>query len=82
MPLQDKLIRKIRMIEDLRDMEVAARILEDDEGKDVSEDPVDAHYKKLKTNLVPLDRESDEFKLVEVCKICSLNYHGCKLTPS
>lgn len=31
-------------------------------GGDEGEDPVDAHYKKLKTEIVPLERTDQEYK--------------------
>lgn len=30
-------------------------------GGDAGEDPIDAHYKKLKTDIVPLEKKSEEY---------------------
>ena len=58
------------MVEDLLEIEVAARLLESSE-QDVGEDPIDVHYKKLATDIVPVERDSEEFALVEVgCEMC------------
>ena len=60
----EMLLEKIRMIEDLLEIEVAARLLESSE-KDVGEDPIDVHYKRLATDIVPVEKGSDEFALIE-----------------
>ena len=31
-------------------------------GGDAGEDPIDAHYKQLKTDIVPIDKGDEEYK--------------------
>lgn len=54
---------KSEMLESLLEMEIAYSLLH---GKtDANKNPLDAHYEQLKTEIDVLDRESDEFKLIE-----------------
>ncbi|CAF1511392.1 unnamed protein product [Adineta ricciae] len=57
---------KTEMIDNLLEIEIAYSML--DESNNVvesTEHPIDVHYKKLKCDLVPVDKNSDEFKLIE-----------------
>eukprot|EP00742_Colponemidia_sp_Colp-10_P000975 GILJ01001057.1.p1 GENE.GILJ01001057.1~~GILJ01001057.1.p1 ORF type:complete len:855 (-),score=177.28 GILJ01001057.1:120-2531(-) len=56
---------KLQMIESLADIEIATKLLEDEGGEDSEEPAVDVHYKRLKTEMVPVDRSEEEFKLVQ-----------------
>jgi len=58
-----KLQKKIEMMQTLSDMEIAQTLLQSTEAMaDVN--PIDAAYDSLKTNLVPLDKEGEEFKII------------------
>jgi hypothetical protein len=62
---------KITMLDALRDMEAVTSLLKDDntdesEKKEDEElDLVDQHYKKLKTDIVPIEKDDEEYKMVE-----------------
>lgn len=60
---EEELKKKIEVLDTLKDMTVASKIIK--EGKKGKENPADAHYKELECNLVPLDTDSDRFKLLE-----------------
>lgn len=49
------------MLNNLLEIEIAFNILNTN-GSDAAEDPIDAHYKKLKCHMEVLDRSCDEFK--------------------
>ena len=51
------------MLENLLEIEVACNLLKGD--ADDEQDPLDAHYAKLKTEVQDLDRSSDEFEMME-----------------
>ncbi|BFZ12172.1 hypothetical protein BsWGS_15210 [Bradybaena similaris] len=51
--------QKIDMLDNLLEIEVAYSLLKGDDG---DEDPITAHYKKLKCQLEPLDHKSEEFE--------------------
>jgi len=60
------LVEKLHMLEDLLNMEVAARVLNAASGAANAEsDPVDFFYAQLNTDLQVLDRSSAEFLLVQ-----------------
>ncbi len=53
-----------------------------------TEHPIDAHYRKLQTHIVPLERDSDEHKIIEVCVcvcvcvcvfVCAQRHNSSKL---
>ncbi|KAL4239025.1 Poly [ADP-ribose] polymerase 1 [Mactra antiquata] len=50
---------KTEMLDNLLEIEVAYSMLK---GGDEGEDPVDAHYKKLKTEIKPLPKADEEYK--------------------
>ncbi|XP_053378443.1 poly [ADP-ribose] polymerase 1-like [Mercenaria mercenaria] len=52
---------KTEMLDNLLEIEVAYSMLK---GGDAGEDPIDAHYKQLKTEIVPLPKEDEEFKRI------------------
>ncbi|XP_062619939.1 poly [ADP-ribose] polymerase 1-like [Saccostrea cucullata] len=52
---------KTEMLDNLMELEVAYSLLK---GGDAGEDPIDNHYKKLKTDMEPLDKSSEEFKRI------------------
>lgn len=58
---------KTQMLDNLMEIEIAYSLLKTgDEDSSSSKDPLDIHFEKLKTDMVVLDKESDEFKrLVE-----------------
>lgn len=54
------------MIDNLREIEIAYSMLDESNNTvETSEHPIDAHYKKLKCALEPVDHDSEEFKLIE-----------------
>ena len=57
---------KTEMIDNLLEIEIAYSML-DESNKTVegAEHPIDAHYKKLKCALEPVDHNSEEFKRIE-----------------
>ena len=60
---EDALSAKVKMIEALQEMEIATSLLKKDDESE--EDPLDGYYKKLKTHLEPLGKDSDMFKMVD-----------------
>uniref|UniRef100_Q566G1 Poly [ADP-ribose] polymerase n=1 Tax=Xenopus laevis TaxID=8355 RepID=Q566G1_XENLA len=65
-PLLDnpKIIKsKVQMLEDLREIELAYNILKQDLEQDVN--PLDQHYRQLRTHLELLDTNSDEFARIQ-----------------
>jgi poly [ADP-ribose] polymerase len=54
---------KTEMVDALMEMEVATSLLNSNTG-DSGEDTIDVNYKKLKTELEPLDHDSKEFKML------------------
>ncbi|XP_037073152.1 poly [ADP-ribose] polymerase 1-like [Pollicipes pollicipes] len=69
-PLLDnlKIIQdKVDMVSSLMEIELAFNILKsaDADAAQTEEDPLDVHYRKLKANIDVLDRESEQFRLLE-----------------
>lgn len=60
---EEELKKKIEVLDTLKDMTVASKIIK--EGKKAAENPADAHYKELECELVPLEPQSDRYKLLE-----------------
>ncbi|MCO5611892.1 hypothetical protein L7F22_066151 [Adiantum nelumboides] len=61
---EDSLKSKIGMLEALRDIEVAAKLIGSTEEDD-DEDPLDINYQKLHCGIVPVPHDSDDFGLVK-----------------
>merc|ERR1711862_455530 len=60
----DYIKSKIEMLDNLLEIEVAYKLLK--EGADDKEkDPIDVHYENLNTDIQVLDKETDEFKILE-----------------
>ncbi|KAK9500018.1 hypothetical protein O3M35_002931 [Rhynocoris fuscipes] len=56
---------KLEMLESLLEMEVAYSLLKETKSEEnESVNPIDAHYAKLNTDIIVLDRNSEEFKLI------------------
>uniref|UniRef100_A0A336MUR8 Poly [ADP-ribose] polymerase n=2 Tax=Culicoides sonorensis TaxID=179676 RepID=A0A336MUR8_CULSO len=53
---------KIQMLDNLIEIELAYSMLNED--TDAEKNPIDGHYKQLKCDIAPLDKQSDEFKLL------------------
>ena len=53
------------MLEALRDIELASKLIGSTEDEDTDEDPLDVNYKKLRCEIVPLPHDSDDFQLVK-----------------
>ena len=60
---QDKLKAKLEMLDSLKDIEIAHRLLDQAQSSDKPE--IDANYDKLKCNINPIELNSEEFKLIE-----------------
>eukprot|EP00668_Euglena_longa_P011997 GGOE01014420.1.p1 GENE.GGOE01014420.1~~GGOE01014420.1.p1 ORF type:complete len:938 (-),score=354.46 GGOE01014420.1:309-2801(-) len=60
---EDLLKAKIALMDTLTELEVATSLLGTEGGKE-GEHPIDTNYQKLKCPLEPVDKESDEFKLI------------------
>lgn len=61
---EETLKSKIGMLEALRDIEVAAKLI-GSTGEDDDEDPLDINYQKLHCGIVPVPHDSDDFGLVK-----------------
>lgn len=55
---------KCDMLDALLEMEIAYNLLSSDKTNE-KENPLDVHYKQLKTNIDVLDKTSEEFKMIE-----------------
>lgn len=55
--------KKLEMLQSIEDIQVATKILEDKKDKD--ENLIDHNYKKLKTDIKPVDRKSEEYSIIE-----------------
>lgn len=58
----EALEQKVRMLETLRDIEIASKMIGEVERE---EDPVDSHYRQLSCHLEPLDHSSEDFALLK-----------------
>lgn len=58
----DIVTAKTEMLESLLQMELAYGLLK--EETDEQKNPLDGHYEQLKTDIVPIDKTSEEFKLL------------------
>jgi poly [ADP-ribose] polymerase len=57
---------KTEMIDNLLEIEIAYSMLDESNNTiESTEHPIDTHYKKLKCGLVPVDHDSEEFKMIE-----------------
>jgi len=57
--------KKMNLLDTLIDIEIATNLMKDTDENSSEVDQLDGHYKSLKTNLVPVDKNSDLFKLLE-----------------
>ena len=60
----DLVASKIEMLDNLLEIEIAYSLLAGGE-KDSAVDPIDAHYKKLKTEVEVLQQDSEEFAVIQ-----------------
>lgn len=58
----DLITAKAEMLESLLEMELAYGLL--NEETDDKKNPLDAHYDQLKADIAPIDKESDEFRML------------------
>ncbi|KAK8406811.1 hypothetical protein O3P69_007397 [Scylla paramamosain] len=56
---------KIAMLDNLSEIEIAYSLLKSEDDGDKGADPIDKHYRKLKTKVDVLDKSSDEFKMIQ-----------------
>lgn len=57
---------KTEMIDNLLEIEIAYSMLDQSNNTiDGNEHPIDVHYQKLKCEIEPVDKDSEEFKLIE-----------------
>lgn len=61
---QEMLKKKIQLVEALADVEIAAKIIKDAEGGGDS-NRIDESYKKLNTEMKPVDQGTEEWELVQ-----------------
>jgi poly [ADP-ribose] polymerase 1 len=67
---------KTDMLNNLLDIEIAYSMSKNDDS--IDEDPIDQHYKKLKCEIQPLDKESDEYaRLLQYIKNTHAATHSC-----
>ncbi|KAJ3049780.1 Poly [ADP-ribose] polymerase 1 [Rhizophlyctis rosea] len=63
---KDIIHSKVEMLDTLRDMEIATTLLKTgDDQKE--EDPIDVHYTSLKTKMEVVNKDSEEFRMIEEC---------------
>lgn len=55
---------KLEMLDSLLEIEVAYNLLKD-ASSDSNKDPIDVHYEQLKTKIEVVDKECDDFKMLE-----------------
>lgn len=60
---EEQLREKTDMLEALLDMEIAASLLKDGSGGETL-DPIEQNYRKLKTNMVPVDTDDSDWDMV------------------
>ncbi|PIA61333.1 hypothetical protein AQUCO_00300703v1 [Aquilegia coerulea] len=58
-----KLKSKLQMVEALGEIELASKLLNDDNG--MQDDPLYSHYKRLQCKLIPLEVDSQEHTMIE-----------------
>lgn len=65
----EKLKKKMKMLENLADIEIAVKLIknaaEDEEKEREQLAQVDLNYRSLKAELVPLEKDDEEFKLIK-----------------
>jgi len=73
---QEKLQQKLDLLEVLGDIVIAQNMLNQEEGEelDVIDHPLDVNYKKLKNTIVPLSRDSEEWKWIETYAYNTMGY--------
>lgn len=60
------IVTKTQMLDNLMEIELAYSLLKETDTVDETQDPIDAHYKKLKTSIEVLKKDSEEYRtLVE-----------------
>lgn len=69
---KDLIKEKSELLGSLRDMAVAVTFMKDT-SKEVGTHPIDSFYKQLNNEIIPLDRDSEEFK---ICQDYLLNTHA------
>jgi poly [ADP-ribose] polymerase len=60
---EDIIKQKIEMLNSLMEIEIAYKLLQ---LEDESDNPIDSHYSKLQTDITVLDKDSEEFKFIEL----------------
>jgi poly [ADP-ribose] polymerase len=69
---ESAILKKMELLDTLADLEIASKLL-GVAGGQVTENPIDSAYNKLKCEMVPLDKSSAEYKLL--CEYVA-NTHG------
>ncbi len=57
---------KTDMLDNLLEIEIAYNLLKTGDAKDMSDNPIDLHYKRLRCDMQVVERESDEFHMLSV----------------
>lgn len=53
------------MLDNLSEIEIAYSLLKSEDNEDKGADPIDKHYRKLKTKVEVVNKKSDEFKMLQ-----------------
>ncbi|KAK4317648.1 hypothetical protein Pmani_011270 [Petrolisthes manimaculis] len=56
---------KIGMLDNLSEIEVAYNLLKSEDDENKGADPIDKHYRKLKTDIKVMEKDCDEFKMIK-----------------
>jgi hypothetical protein len=57
--------QKLEMVEALGDIEIATSLLKQSSHLNLDEHPIDTNYRSLRNNIQPLDKESEEWTVIE-----------------
>lgn len=62
---EEEVREKMQLLETLIDVEIATNLMKQSAENDEEHDKLKANYNALKTHLVPIEKSSDTFKLLE-----------------
>ncbi|OTF81933.1 hypothetical protein BLA29_003361 [Euroglyphus maynei] len=62
---QNMVAKKNEMLESLLEIELTYEIISNNDNSNKNEDLIDYNYRKLKAEILPIDRNDDDFKLIE-----------------
>jgi len=61
----DQIKEKSSMLEALTDIEIANRLLKEKGSEDLNMSPIDVNYRKLRTDIVPLEHYRSEYQIIQ-----------------